>query len=121
MRSVFIVEDDKSIQLLYQKYLNLYGYVVLDIANNGIEAIDKFKLFIKKPDIIIMDHRMPLKDGLSATKEILRLDKKSNIIFASADRSIKNEALSIGIKGFLEKPFNLDNLIKHINKTIKKE
>ncbi|MBY9005343.1 MAG: response regulator [Candidatus Lokiarchaeota archaeon] len=121
MASIFIVEDDKSIQTLYKKYLKLYGYNVLDTANNGEEAIEKFKLFNKKPDIILMDHRMPLKDGLTATKEILELDTKSNIIFASADKKIKNEALSMGITGFLEKPFSLEILIEYINKVIPKD
>ena len=120
LASIFIVEDDKSIQTLYKKYLNLYGYNVIDTANNGEEAIEKFKLFIKKPDIILMDHRMPLKDGLTATKEILKIDNNSNIIFASADRSIKKEALSVGITGFLEKPFSLEILIEYINKVIPK-
>ena len=68
-----------------------------------------------------MDHRMPLKDGLAATKEILKIDKKSNIIFASADKTIKNEALSVGITGFLEKPFSLEVLIDYINKAILKD
>jgi len=118
--SIFIVEDDISIQTLYKKYLNLYGYRVIDTANNGEEAIAKFKLFHKKPDIIIMDHRMPLKDGLATTKEILKIDNKSNIIFASADKTIKKEALSVGISGFLEKPFSLEILVEHINKVITK-
>jgi FixJ family two-component response regulator len=61
-----------------------------------------------------MDHRMPVKDGLKATKEILSIEKKANIIFASADKTIKQEALKLGILGFLEKPFSLEVLIDYI-------
>lgn len=116
-KSIFIVEDDKSIQSLYKKFLDLYGFQVAGTANNGEEAIQKFKSFEKKPDIILMDHRMPVKDGLEATKEILSIDKSTNIIFASADKTIKDEAKKLGILGFLEKPFSLEVLIDYIKNT----
>ena len=54
---------------------------------------------------------MPLKNGIEATKEIIALDSKCKIIFASADSSIKSLALSLGAIDFLEKPFDIDNLI----------
>ena len=69
MTSVFIVEDDKSIQMLYQKILKLVGFHIIGIANNGEEAIAMFREFNDKPEIIIMDHRMPVKNGIEATKE----------------------------------------------------
>ncbi|TXT65042.1 MAG: Chemotaxis protein CheY [Promethearchaeota archaeon] len=112
--SVFIVEDDKSIQTLYKKFLDLYGFEVAGTASNGEEAVQKFKAFERKPDIILMDHRMPVKDGLKATKEILSIEQNANIIFASADKTVKQEALKLGILGFLEKPFSLEVLIEYI-------
>ncbi len=118
MPTVFIVEDDKSIQLLYKKFLNLHGFEVMGTANNGEEAVEKFKNFSKKPDIILMDHRMPVKDGLEATQEILSLNQNVNVIFASADKTIKKDALSLGIIGFLDKPFSLDKLVNKIKKSL---
>ena len=114
MKSVFIVEDDKSIQMLYQKILKLVGFQVIGIANNGDEAISMFRLFNDKPEIIIMDHRMPVKNGIEATKEILLIDRTVKIIFASADKSVRDEALAIGSVGFIDKPFSLDRLVKKI-------
>ena len=114
MTSVFIVEDDKSIQMLYRKILNLVGFQVVGIANNGEEAIEMFKNFNDRPDVIIMDHRMPVKNGIEATKEILLLDNTVKIIFASADKSVKEEAFAIGSEGFIDKPFTLDRLVKKI-------
>ncbi|TFF87775.1 MAG: response regulator [Promethearchaeota archaeon] len=119
MTSVFIVEDDKSIQILYKKFLDLYGFHVVGTASNGEEAVEMYKKFSPKPDIILMDHRMPIKDGLEATKEIMNLNNKNNktsIIFASADKSIKDKALRLGIGGFLDKPFSLEKLIDQIKK-----
>ncbi|MFO7797850.1 MAG: response regulator [Promethearchaeati archaeon] len=105
------MEDDRSIQTLYKKFLDLYGFNVAGTASNGEEAVQKFRSFIKKPDIILMDHRMPVKDGIEATKEILSIDSSINIIFASADKTIMDEAQKLGIISFLEKPFSLEILI----------
>lgn len=114
MSTIFIVEDDKSIQLLYTKILKLVGFRIIGIANNGEEAISMFREFNDKPEIIIMDHRMPVKNGIEATKEILLIDNKVKIIFASADKTVKDEALAIGSVGFIDKPFSLDRLVKKI-------
>ena len=91
----------------------------MEIANNGEEAISKCQTFNPKPDLIIMDHRMPIKNGLEATKEILKLDKSARIIFASADKSIKSEALSTGALMFKEKPFSISDLLDSIEKSLK--
>ena len=83
---------------------------VVGEADNGEEAIRLFKDATEKPDIIIMDHRMPIKNGIEATKEIIRLYNHTKIIFASADISVREEALSIGAFSFLEKPFSIASL-----------
>ena len=71
-----------------------------------------------KPDIIIMDHRMPVKDGIEATKEILQMNPKAKIIFASADNSVKEYAQMIGVISFKNKPFSNELLIKNIEKAL---
>ncbi len=118
MTTVFIVEDDKSIQALYSKILDLVGFSVIGIANNGAEAVEMFKVFIKKPDVILMDHRMPIKNGIEATKEILQIHTDQKVIFASADKTVYQEAISIGSAGFIDKPFSLDRLVKTIKEIL---
>jgi CheY-like chemotaxis protein len=118
MVSIFIVEDDESLLNLYKKALSLNGHNVVACAKDGEEAINTYKNLDKKPDIILMDHRMPVKSGLEAAREILAIDDDVNIIFASADKSVKEEALSLGIKSFKDKPFTLDRLFKNIEKAI---
>ncbi|GAH73370.1 unnamed protein product [marine sediment metagenome] len=63
---------------------------------------------------------MPVKDGIEATKEIFDIDQKVKVIFASADMSVKEKALSMGIVGFLSKPFSLEKLVKKIESLISK-
>jgi len=77
-----------------------------------------FKSFLKKPDIILMDYRMPIKNGIDASKEIMKIDGKTKIIFLSADNSIKEEALSIGVTKFRDKPFSINELINDITKAL---
>jgi two-component system chemotaxis response regulator CheY len=77
-----------------------------------------YKRFPDKPDIILMDHRMPIKNGLDASREILELDGHSIIILASADKSVRNEALSMGILSFKDKPFTLQRLFDNIEKAL---
>ena len=77
-----------------------------------------YNRFSTKPDIILMDHRMPIKNGIEAAKEIFQnsSDLKPKIIFVSADRSIKETALSIGVISFKNKPFSLERLFNNIEK-----
>jgi len=116
--SIFIVEDDHSLRLLYEKALQLNGYNVVGSAKDGEEAVNMYNRFSSKPDIILMDHRMPIKNGIEAAKEIFQnsSDIKPKIIFVSADRSIKETALSIGVLSFKDKPFSLDRLFNNIEK-----
>ncbi|MFX1254507.1 MAG: response regulator [Promethearchaeota archaeon] len=112
MSRIMIVEDEESLHALYKKMLKLKNHEVVAEAYNGVEAVD---LFIKtRPEIIIMDYRLPLKDGLQATKEIVALDSDVKIIFASADTTVKAQALEAGAKAFHIKPFSMRELFKTI-------
>ncbi len=118
MARILIVEDDDSLRNLYRIALNLKGHEVIGTAGDGNQAVDMFRNFSIKPDIVLMDHRMPGKNGLEVTKEILKMNGKSKIIFASADRPVKEEAISLGARNFKPKPFSLEKLCSNINKAM---
>ena len=105
-------------QRLYGMILENAGFQIIGSVNNGEDAIKMYKSFSLKPEIILMDHRMPIKNGIEATIEILQISNNSKIIFASADNSVKKKALSIGATSFLEKPFELKTLISEIDKAL---
>ena len=123
MVNILVVEDDHSLRLLYEKALSLNGYNVIGSAKDGEEAVKLYIDFKNKPDVILMDHRMPIKNGIEASKEILANSSeiKPKIIFASADKTIKEIALSIGAVSFKDKPFTLERLFKNINKALNME
>ncbi|MBD3191046.1 MAG: response regulator [Candidatus Heimdallarchaeota archaeon] len=120
MANVFIVEDEIRLQKIYETILQCIGHQIVGQAYNGEEAVEMIKSFTKKPDIIIMDHRMPKKNGIEATKEILKIDNSIKIIFASADNTALDKAIAVGAISFKTKPFTIEYLKSNIDKALKK-
>ena len=116
MTSVLIVDDELFIVELYRDILQLRGYKVMGTAFDGEEALRKYSKSDDKPDVIIMDHRMPVMNGVDATKEIIRLNPGQKVIFVSADVLVEKEARDAGAVDFLPKPFRMDDLIEKMEK-----
>ena len=79
-------------------------------AANGQEVIDKYKQ--EPADIIFLDIVMPVKDGVTATKEIIDSDPSATIIIVSSigtKEQLKN-AIEAGAKDFIQKPFSAVNI-----------
>ena len=80
-------------------------------------------LDLRNPDdvLLLMDVLMPKMSGLAALKEIIEHDSNAKVIMMSAlDRSdLKEEALKVGVKHFLFKPFQMDELLVTIEKVLK--
>lgn len=94
---------------------------MVDVASDGEEAVRKYKEMSEKPVVVIMDQRMPVKDGVSATQEILKINPDATIFFGSADLHIEKEALAAGAKGFLLKPFRIEELLGAIEEAASKK
>ena len=121
MTMLFIIEDDPTLLKLYKLIMTEAGHEILGTARNGQEGVRKFAKMKKKPDIILMDHRMPVKNGLEAAEEILKIDKDARIVFLSADSSIRKKALSMGALWFQSKPFSYDVLEKILDNCMTNE
>ena len=113
------MDDEVYLQDLYADLLGIVSHEIVDTAFNGEEAVLKFESMGEKPDLIIMDHRMPIKNGMEATADILALDPKARILFISADVSQENRCQEAGALGFLEKPFPMDKLFRAIDTAMK--
>ncbi|MFX1379769.1 MAG: response regulator [Promethearchaeota archaeon] len=118
MIKIFVVDDDQSLQRLYSIILTEAGFEIIGTAINGKDAIEKYNDLEVKPDIILMDHRMPIKNGLDTMAEIFKINKNEKIIFASADATVKKKAKSIGACAFLDKPFKIQELLLIIHQII---
>ncbi len=107
---VFVVDDEDFIRELYRDVFEARGYTVFS-AGNGDEALRLFRTMNARPDAIIMDHRMPGKDGIETTRELLKLAPGIPIIFSSADESVREQALEAGAVSFWAKPFPVSLLV----------
>lgn len=116
MKTVLVAEDEESNYELVRIVLqNRYRLLR---AHNGIEAVTINE--DEKPDLILMDIRMPEMDGLDATRIIKEIDSDTPIIALSAYAFEENirEAMSAGCDAFLAKPFRVEDLIETVQKHI---
>jgi CheY-like chemotaxis protein/signal transduction histidine kinase len=113
--NVLLVEDN----LINQKIVNLSlkkSVKNIDIANNGKEALDKFGT--TKYDIILMDIKMPVMDGITATKKIREIEQTTNshtpviAITANALAGDKENCIAAGMNEYISKPFQIEDLLE---------
>ncbi len=118
MATIFIVDDEPMLHELYGAILGMGGYEIVANAYNGDETVEIWSRMDNPPAIIIMDHRMPNKDGVETTKEILKINPNAKIIFASADTAVRSAALNAGACSFLSKPFAMPDLLAGIEEIL---
>ncbi|MFX0016063.1 MAG: response regulator [Promethearchaeota archaeon] len=116
MARILLVDDERDLLMIYTKLLMMEGHDVVDSASNGREAIKKFSELPIKPDIIIMDYRMPVLDGLVAMKEILNMTPDAKVLFVSAEKRVEKEAVEAGAIGFFTKPTSIRTLLTEIDR-----
>jgi len=101
------VDDEIPIQELYEAVLGLAGCELAGQAYDGQHAVEMYRESRARPDLVIMDYRMPILDGLEATRQIRKIDAQARIMFISADGSVERQARADGAAGFMLKPFPL--------------
>jgi len=113
---VLIVDDSPFIHKAITRALSDDIYEICGIAKNGKEGVELYSQL--KPDVVTMDITMPVMDGLDSSKQILALDPKARIIMLSAmgDETLMEQAKSIGVKLFLQKPFKSEELVLTVRK-----
>ena len=117
MSKIMIVEDLSIMQEILKEVLALNGHLVIFQANNGQEAIDYFlNEDNKRPDLVLMDHRMPGKDGITTMQEIFEIDDTTNIVFVSADPTARRKALAMGAVYYIIKPISVKTFLEVVEK-----
>lgn len=116
MKRVVIVDDAAFMRLTIKNMLSKNGFEVVGEAENGAQAIQKCQEL--EPDIMTMDITMPEVSGIDALKEIMKIRPQTNIVMVSAlgQEAMVKEAVMLGAKGFIVKPFKEDIIIAALSK-----
>jgi len=110
---VLIADDTDSVRFALRLALEYLGHEVIGFAADGHEAIEKYSSM--RPDLIVMDVRMPRMDGLTCTSLLSKTDPAARVVIVTGSRTTENEARESGARGFLEKPFDVTDLDRAIH------
>ena len=111
-KKILIVEDDEVIREVLRDLLESEGYVV-ECAANGEEGIQALRREGPLPSLILLDIMMPVKDGFEFRYEQEQDSTLAGVpvVVMTADHNAESKRLRIGAKGFIKKPFNVDDMV----------
>ena len=115
---VLIVDDAAFMRMMVKDILSKNGYEIVGEAENGMKALEKYQEL--KPDLVTMDITMPEMDGITAVKEIKKVDPAAKVVMCSAmgQQAMVIEALQAGARDFIVKPFQADRGLEAIRKAV---
>jgi two-component system, chemotaxis family, chemotaxis protein CheY len=118
MARVLVVDDAAFMRKLLTDALTNGGHEVVGEAGNGIEAVARWQEL--RPELTTLDITMPEKDGLTALAEIMAIDPSAKIITCSAlgQEGKVLEAVKLGAKDFVVKPFQPPRVLEAVEKAL---
>jgi CheY-like chemotaxis protein/nitrogen-specific signal transduction histidine kinase len=116
---ILLADDNTDSRRVLQEYLLSLGFEVMEAAN-GQEVLTKSDIF--GPDLILMDVRMPLMDGLEATKRLRQMPHHHDMIVigisASGVQDLEQQFLDVGGNDFVRKPIGFEHLLQKIKQRL---
>jgi len=117
MDKVLCVDDDLSLLRLYQDELTEEGYKVI-LARDGKEALAKFEK--ENPQVVIMDIRMPVMDGIETLTVMLGKDRQVPVILNTAYPQYRENFMTWGAEAYVIKSSDLTELKQKIREILDK-
>ena len=115
MEKVLCVDDDLSLLRLYEDELTEEGYEVV-LAKDGKEAIAKFEK--ESPQVVVMDIRMPVMDGIEALTSLLGKDRQVPVILNTAYPQYRENFMTWGAEAYVIKSSDLTELKQRIREVL---
>ena len=117
-KNILVVDDAAFMRMMIKDILSKNGYTIVGEAENGAKAVEKYKEL--NPHLVIMDITMPEMDGITAVKEIKKVDGGATIIMCSAmgQQAMVIESIQAGARDFIVKPFQADRVLEAVKKVI---
>jgi two-component system chemotaxis response regulator CheY len=116
--NVLIVDDLAFIKIVLRDIIEKSGFRVVGEASDGVQAIALYQ--DTRPDVVLMDITMPGMDGLTALKKIREIDPAARIIICSAlgQQRLIVQAIQLGAKDFIIKPFQAQRVVSALKKAL---
>ena len=118
METLLIVDDEANQRRLYQEELSDEGYTI-KLAQNGKEALES--IGETPPDLVVLDIRMPVMDGLEALGKIIGKERNIPVIIHSAYSSYKDDFISWAADDFVVKSVDLTGLKRKIRELLERK
>ena len=119
MKRILIVDDEPDVNLALRIVLEENNFIV-DSFNDPLLALENFKAHLY--DVLILDIKMPKKDGFELYKEIMKIDNRVKVCFLTAGdvnySSLKDTFPTLNENQFIRKPIENTELIRRVNKII---
>jgi two-component system chemotaxis response regulator CheY len=114
MPEVLIVEDATFMRNLYRELLADTPVTIVEEATNGVEGVDFYKEHT--PDVVVMNIRMPILDGIEATEQIIEYDPDATVVMCTGNRqqAKMKEAVEAGASDYITKPFQRGQFISAV-------
>jgi DNA-binding response OmpR family regulator len=112
---ILCVDDDRHLLQLYRDELSDEGYELI-LAKNGKEALAKFSK--EKPDLVIIDIRMPVMDGIETLNSILGKNRQIPVIINTAYPQYKENFMTWGADAYVVKSSDLSELKQKIHEVL---
>ncbi len=121
MAKILIVDDASFMRGSLKFIVGIGGHEVVGMAKDGKEAIELYKKL--KPDLITLDILMKEMDGITALKDIKKMNPVAKVIMVTAlgHPEKQKEAQNNGASGFIKKPFKQDEILREIERVMKQE
>ncbi len=118
MAKILIVDDAAFMRMMVKDNLKKAGYSDFLEAGDGEDAVNKYTE--NKPDLVILDITMPIKDGIEALQAIKQMNPQAKVIMCSAmgQEGMVVEAIKLGALDFIVKPFKPDRLIQTVKNVL---
>jgi len=115
---ILVIDDDQDVLEFLKSFFSNLGHetILTTNAKDGLKAV-----VVQQPDLVLLDIRLPDRDGIEVLKEIRDLDRQAQVAMITAFKDAEHviEAFRLGALDCLLKPFNIDYIMSNVLPKVK--